>query len=186
MTIHSIMGKPLKHYASDKTSKNRYIMLALENDQNPDTCVVVDIDSISSELRAELVDIINSDECQSVIDPWKVLEKKFFMNYPKQTIMNVLRNLGKIKVLDHNQVLVHLPNDQTKTPKEIADSIREYQKLKSTGTKTVTEALKVNEITETESKNSKEIDELKEQVSQLSNAVASLVEMMKVKESKKK
>jgi hypothetical protein len=186
MTIHSILGKPLKHYASDKNNNARYVMLALENDQNPDTCVVVDIDLLTDEMRAELLEIINSDECQSVVDPWVILDKKFFMNIPNQTIMGVLRKYNKIKVLDSENVLIHLPNNKTQTPKEIANSIREYKKLKATGTKTVTEALKVNEITEAENKNAKDIAELKEQMASISETLTSLVEMMKSKKAEKK
>jgi len=183
MTMTSIMGKPLKHYATDKVTNQRYFMLALENDTNKDECSVVDMDAMPSELRAELTEIINSDECQRVIDPWKVLDTKFFMDYPRQTILAVLRAKHYIKVVDSDNVLIQLPDDKTMTPKEVAAQIREYQKHQS-NTKVVASEIKeaaseVAKFEEIERKNSSDIAELKDQVSSLAQSVAELVGALK-------
>lgn len=179
MTMTSIMGKPLKHYATDKITGQRYFMLALENDTNKDTCSVVDMDAMPSELRAELTEIINSDECQRVTDPWKVLDTKFFMDYPKQTILAVLRAKRWIKIADSDNVLVQLPEDKTMTPKEVAQSIREYKERQSK-TRNVAEgvteaASEVVKFEEIERKNSEDIADLKQQVSNLAESVQALV-----------
>lgn len=186
MTINNIMGKPLKHYATDKNTHARYVMLALENDTDKNTCSVVDIDTLDSDMRSELTAIIDSDECQRVIDTWKVLDKKFFMNYPKQTVLAVLRALRKIKVIDSDQVLIHLPNDVTQTPKEVMNAIREYNGSKSKNvTQTLLDESTISDVKEVENKNSEEIKELKEQVSTLSSSVMELVAMMKEQNGKK-
>lgn len=189
MTMNSIMGKPLKHYATDEVTKARYVMLALENDTDKNTCSVVDIDALDPDLRSELCSIIDSDECQRVVDPWKVLDRKFFMSYPKQTVLAVLRAMRKIKVVDSNQVLIQLPNDATQTAKEVANAIREYNMAKKSHTSLsdfMNEAEKNEEIKEVENKNAEEIKELKEQVSTLSSSIAELITMMKKQETKKK
>jgi hypothetical protein len=175
----SIMGKPLKHYATDRITNQRYFMLALENDTNKNECSVIDMDAMPSELRAELTEIINSDECQRVTDPWKVLDTKFFMDYPKQTILAVLRAKRWIKVVDSDNVLVQLPEDKTMTPKEIAESIREYRQRQSK-TRDVAEGVKeaaseVVKVEEIERKNSEDIADLKQQVSSLAESVQALV-----------
>lgn len=186
MTINNIMGKPLKHYATDKNTHARYVMLALENDTDKNTCSVVDIDTLDSDMRSELTAIIDSDECQRVIDPWRVLDTKFFMNYPKQTVLAVLRALRKIKVMDSEQVLVHLPNDVTQTPKEIMNAIREYNGAKRPQIEqtAIAEGV-INDMKEVENKNSEDIKDLKEQVSALSSSVMELVAMMKEQTNKK-
>ena len=183
MTMTSIMGKPLKHYAIDKMTHQRYFMLALENDTNADTCSVVDMDAMPSELRAELTEIINSDECQRVVDPWKVLDTKFFMDYPRQTILAVLRAKHYIKVIDSDNVLIQLPGDKTMTPKEVVAQIKEYQKHQS-NTKVVASEIKeaaseVARFEEIERKNSSDIADLKEQVSSLTQSVEALVNALK-------
>lgn len=185
MTMTSIMGKPLKHYATDKLTNQRYFMLALENDTDKNTCSVIDMDAMPSELRAELTEIINSDECQRVIDPWKVLDTKFFMDYPKQTILAVLRAKRWIKVVDSDNVLIQLPEDKTMTPKEVAAGIKEYRQQKSK-TRDVAEGVKeaaseVVKFEEQERKNAEDIADLKEQVSSLAKSVGDLVSALTAK-----
>lgn len=189
MTMNSIMGKPLKHYATDEVTNARYVMLALENDTDKNTCSVVDIDTLDPDMRAELCSIIDSDECQRVIDPWKVLDRRFFMNYPKQTVLAVLRAMRKIKVVNSDQVLIQLPNDATQTAKEVADAIREYNRSKKPQTtlaEFMEEATHNEEVKQAENKNAEDIKELKEQVSTLSSSIAELISMMKSKETKSK
>lgn len=191
MTINNIMGKPLKHYATDKNTSARYVMLALENDTDKNTCSVVDIDTLDSDMRAELTAIIDSDECQRVVDTWKVLDTKFFMNYPKQTVLAVLRAMRKIKVVDSDQVLVQLPNDVTQTPKEIANAIREYNKTKTpmpqqSLTEFMTNQTIDEKVKELENKNAEEIKELKEQVSSISSSIAEMLSLMKSQNNKSK
>ena len=182
MTINSIMGKPLKHYATDKATHARYFMLALENDTDKNTCSVIDMDAMNSELRAELTEIINSDECQRVIDPWRILDTKFFMDYPKQTVLAVLRAKRLIKVLNSDQVLIQLPNDQTMTPKEVMNGIREYKnKQKQPENTVVVQEVVSEETKKLEEQNAADIKDLKEQVSSLASSINTLVEALKTK-----
>lgn len=184
MTMNSIMGKPLKHYAVDKNTRARYFMLALENDTDKNTCSVVDMDAMSSEMRAELTETINSDECQRVIDPWKVLDTKFFMNYPKQTMLKVLQALRLIKVLPSDDVLIQLPNEQTQTPKEVMNAIREYnkQQLEKHQPQQIIVNQELNEETrKLEEKNAEDIKELKEKVDVLTSSISELVSALKSK-----
>ena len=182
MTMNSIMGKPLKHYATDKTTHARYFMLALENDTDKNTCSVVDMDAMDTELRAELTETINSDECQRVIDPWKVLDTKFFMNYPKQTMLRVLQAMRLIKVVDSDNVLIQLPNNQTQTVKEVVAAIKEYNEKNIQKTKEVAIANdKVEETIKMEEKNASDIKELREEVASLASSVSALVEALKSK-----
>lgn len=180
MTMTSIMGKPLKHYAVDNVTHQRYFVLALENDTNKDTCSVVDMDAMPSELRAELTEIINSDECQRAIDPWRVLDTKFFMDYPKQTVLTVLRGKRWIKVVDSDQVIIQLPNDQTMTVKEVVNSIKEYRQHKANTRATASEianaANEVVKVEEVERKNSKDIADMKEELDEMRGEVKSLTE----------
>ena len=192
MTINNIMGKPLKHYATDKNTNARYVVLALENDTDKDTCSVVDIDTLDPDMRSELTAIIDSDECQRVIDTWKVLDRKFFMSYPKQTVLAVLRAMRKIKVLDSEQVLVQLPNDVVQTPKEIANAIREYNMSRKAPTMPQPmddfggHGEVAEKVMEAENKNAEDIKELKEQVSNISSSIAELLTLMKSQGSKSK
>lgn len=137
MPINDLTGKPLKHYAQDEVTKDRYIVIALQNDTNPDTCSVVAYDMLDSDLRSELINLVNSDECQRVPEIWKILDKKFFYSYPKSTMLQVLRALRQIRVVEENRVKIELPGDITMTPKEIVNAINEYEEKKKakTGTK---------------------------------------------------
>ena len=154
MPLNDLTGKPLKHYAQDEVSKERYVVIALQNDTNPDTCSVVAYDSLDSDLRSELIAVVNSDECQRVPEIWKILDKKFFYSYPKQTMLQVLRALRQIKVVDESRVKIELPGDTTMTPKEIIEAINKYESEKSNKTATkfhVSEAGVKTPITDTAS-----------------------------------
>ena len=59
-------GRVLKHYAQDTVNRKRYVIIALENQTDPNTCSVIDIDALEPDIRAELVALVNSSECQSV------------------------------------------------------------------------------------------------------------------------
>ena len=182
MTMNSIMGKPLKHYATDKNTHARYFMLALENDTDKNTCSVVDMDAMNTEMRAELTETINSDECQRVIDPWKVLDTKFFMDYPKQTMLAVLRAMRLIKVVDSDNVLIQLPGDQVQTPKQVMEGIREYNaKRKNSANQVAMVTENVEETKKLEEQNAQDIKDLKEEVSSLASSVSALVEALKSK-----
>lgn len=131
MTINSLTGKPLKHYAQDEITKERYVVIALQNDTDPNTCSVVAYDNLDSDLRSELLNAVNSDECQHVPEIWKILDRKFFMSYPNQTMLAVLRALRQIRVVDESRVRIELPGDITMTPKEILDAINQYEAEKN-------------------------------------------------------
>ena len=137
MPLNDLTGKPLKHYAQDEVSKERYVVIALQNDTDPNTCSVVAYDALDADLRSELIAVVNSDECQRVPEIWKILDKKFFYSYPKQTMLKVLRALKQIRVVDESRVKIELPGDITMTPKQIIDAINQYEseKSKSTATK---------------------------------------------------
>ena len=179
MTVTSIMGKPLKHYAADKNTGRRYFMLVLENDTNRDECSVIDMDAMPSELRAELTEIINSEECQKAVDTYKILDTRFFMDYPRQTVLNVLRAKRWIKVLPADDVLIQLPNDEVRTPKEVMEEIRKYEAFKNKSTvaaSTIKQAAsEVAKVEEIERKNSQDIADLKEEVASLAGSVKDLV-----------
>lgn len=132
MTItNPTTGKPMKHYGQDEITKDRYVIIALQNDTNPDECSVVKYDALDANMRAELLSAVNSDEFQKVPEIWKLLDKKYFYDYPKQTMLHVLRALKQIKVVKQNQVRIELPGDITMTPKEIVDSINQYEAEKA-------------------------------------------------------
>ena len=189
MTVMSdITGKPLKHYAVNRDTGARYFMIAYENDTNKDTCSVIDMDMLSSELRAELTDAINSDECQSQLNPYKVLDRKFFYEYPKDSILQVLRKLKLIQVLDSEKVMVQLPNDVQWTPKEIMDGVRTYENkvnstLKGKDKLLAEKDVELNETKKIESKNAEDIKDLKEDIASLKDSIKDLISI--VKESKK-
>ena len=183
MGITNMMGKPLKHYAVDKNTRARYFILALENETDPETCSVIEMDKMESELRAELKEIVDSDDCQREVDIWRLLDTKFFMNYPKQTILSVLRALKVIKVLNTEEVLVILPNDTQMTAKEVMTGIREYrekQKQKRLGYIADTEHSfqpKPEDNKEFETVK-EEVNNLKEVVSNMASVVSSLKDLI--------
>ena len=190
MTVMSdITGKPLKHYAADKNTGARYFMLAYENDTNKDECSVIDMDRLSSELRSELTEIINSDECQSELNPYKVLDRKFFYEYPKDTVLTVLRKLRLIQVLNSENVLVQMPGDVQWTPKQIMDGVRVYENkvnntLRGKDRLLAEKDVELNETKKIESKNAEDIKELKDDLASLKDSIKDLISI--VKESKKK
>lgn len=132
MTITNTQtGRPMKHFAQDESTKERYVVLSLQNDTNPDECSVVNYDALDANLRAELLSAVQSDEFQKVPEIWKLLDKKFFYDYPKQTMLKVLSGLRQIKVVPQNRVRIEMPNDVTMTPKEIIDAINTYEAEKN-------------------------------------------------------
>ena len=75
--IVDINGKVLKHYAQDTINRKRYIIIALCNENDPETCSVVNIDDLEPSIRSELVALVNSPEGQSVEEIWPVLDRKY-------------------------------------------------------------------------------------------------------------
>ena len=196
MTVNSLAGVPLKHYAQDKKTNARYVKMCYANDTDPDTCSVVDIDELDSDMRAELTNYINGDECQKVLDTWTVLNKKFFMNYPKATVLKVLQSLRKIKVVPSDRVTVFCKNNLQASPKEIVSYIKLYEKKekpetlssvlspeekKETPVETVSEPVN-NEVAQT---TNNDIKEIKESLASLTSAITTLVTLLQPKEEKK-
>lgn len=187
MPLNDLTGKPLKHYAQDEVSKDRYVVIALQNDTDPDTCSVVAYDALDSDLRSELIAVVNSDECQRVPEIWKVLDKKFFYSYPKQTMLQVLRALRQIKVVAENRVKIELPGDTTMTPKEIINAINQYEAEKShktatkfhvsdNGVKTpITDAVADSRIDEIETR----MTTVEDKLNTINNNIADLVAALK-------
>lgn len=191
--LNSLSGKPLKHYAQDTITRQRYVLIALQNDTDPDTCSVVDIDALDADTRAELLNYVNSDECQRQPEIWKLLDTKFFMSYPKATMLNVLKQFRQIKVVKSSQVAIQLPDDKTMTPKEVAECIRQYeqQSNKKIGSFNMSEA-EITKFQQEENKNTQEISELKkeisninEQISSLTSSIGDLISALKTSKTKK-
>ena len=195
MTVNNLAGVPLKHYAQDKKTNARYVVICYANETDPDTCSVVDIDELDSDMRAELTNFINGDECQKVLDTWTVLNKKFFMNYPKATVLKVLQSLRKIKVVPSDRVTVFCKNNLTCTPKEVVAFVKLYEKKEKPETLSSvlnpTEKVETTEsksVEENPSASSDDIKEIKESLATLTSAISSLVSALKpqeVKEEKK-
>lgn len=178
MPINDLTGKYLKHYAQDEVTKDRYIVIALQNDTNPDTCSVIAYDALDSDLRSELINLVNSDECQRVPEIWKVLDKRFFYSYPKSTMLQVLRALRQIKVVDESRVKIELPGDITMTPKEIVNAINEYEekKMAKAGTKFhITEdGVKIPLTNDEVSVSNPKIEEMESRMSSLEEKINSI------------
>lgn len=187
MPLNDLTGKPLKHYAQDEVSKERYVVIALQNDTDPDTCSVIAYDYLDADLRSELISVVNSDECQRIPEIWKVLDKKFFYSYPKQTMLQVLRALRQIKVVEENRVKIELPGDMTMTPKEIVEAMQKYEaekasksfskfKVDEDGVKVpLVESMNDSRINDIESR----MTNLEDKLSNINNSIADLVNALK-------
>lgn len=180
-------GKSLKHYAQDAVSRARYIIIALQNETDPDTCSVVDIDALDSELRSELVNFVNSAECQKIPEIWKVLDTKCFMNYPKASMLKVLKALKQIKIVKSAQVIVQCPDDVVRTPKDIIEGLKVYYSQKQNKSfnldKSEEENKQVIEQTQEINELKNEINSIKDNISVLTSSISDLVKALS--ESKK-
>ena len=193
MPVNDLTGKPLKHYGQDEVSKERYVVIALQNDTDPNTCSVIPYDRLDSDLRSELLAVVNSDECQRVPEIWKILDKKFFYSYPKQTMLQVLRALRQIQVVDESRVRIEITPDMTMTPKEIVNAINIYEAEKSQKTaqkyQVADNGVKTPII---ESANSEELETMKTrianmetQINTISSNVSELISALKSSMAKK-
>lgn len=173
MTItHPTTGKPLKHYAQNEVTKDRYIVIALQNETDPNTCSVVKYDALDANLRSELINAVNSDEFQSVPEIWKLLDKKYFYDYPHQTMLHILKALHQIKSVEQNLVKIELPGDITMTPKEILDSIKAYEEKKNQKVFNLNEDKIDN--TQVKLENNEKIDALESRLGKLENDISSI------------
>lgn len=186
-------GKLLKHYAQDTVTRKRYILIALENQTDPNTCSVVDMDALEQNVRAELISLVNSPECQMKEEIWQVLDKKYFLDYPQATMLKVLKAMHQIQVVDSKQVAVSLPGEQIMTPKELANAIKEYKKSKGGNVQQSfvpddDKEVLIEKVGEKEP--NKDMEEVKESIKSLSNTVASLADIVtklaSAEETKKK
>lgn len=187
--LNSLTNRPKKHYAQDMVTKQRYVVISLQNDTDPDTCSVVDIDALDADTRSELLNFVDSDECQRQPEIWKLLDRKYFMSYPKATMLNILKQMRQIKVVKSSQVAIQLPGDKTMTPKEILDCIQKYETQTNAKVGSFNLDKTTAVLTETENKNANEISELKEQVknineqiSTLTTSLSELISALKTKE----
>lgn len=185
--INPETGKPLRHYAQDLVTRARYIIISLQNDTDKDTCSVVDIDALDSDTRAELVNLVNSEECQHQPEIWKVLDRKYFMNYPKQTMLKVLRGLKQIRIVKSAQVAIQCPDDVVRTPKDIIEGLNVYYATKANQGKIgmsnpymPTEMMQTAPVQElptaidNQPANDSEIKEIKEEMTQIKETVGAL------------
>lgn len=185
--INPETGKPLRHYAQDLVTRARYIIISLQNDTDKDTCSVVDIDALDSDTRAELVNLVNSEECQHQPEIWKVLDRKYFMNYPKQTMLKVLRGLKQIRIVKSAQVAIQCPDDVVRTPKDIIEGLNVYYATKANQGKIgmsnpymPTEMMQTAPVQalptaiDNQPANDSEIKEIKEEMTQIKETVGTL------------
>lgn len=185
--INPETGKPLRHYAQDLVTRARYIIISLQNDTDKDTCSVVDIDALDSDTRAELVNLVNSEECQHQPEIWKVLDRKYFMNYPKQTMLKVLRGLKQIRIVKSAQVAIQCPDDVVRTPKDIIEGLNVYYATKANQGKIgmsnpymSTEMMQTAPVQalptaiDNQPANDSEIKEIKEEMTQIKETVGAL------------
>ena len=185
--INPETGKPLRHYAQDLVTRARYIIISLQNDTDKDTCSVVDIDALDSDTRAELVNLVNSEECQHQPEIWKVLDRKYFMNYPKQTMLKVLRGLKQIRIVKSAQVAIQCPDDVVRTPKDIIEGLNVYYATKANQEKIgmsnpymPTEMMQTAPVQalptaiDNQPVNDSEIKEIKEEMTQIKETVGAL------------
>lgn len=190
--ITDINGKILKHYAQDFVNHKRYVLVSLQNGDDIDSCSVIDIDDLDSNIRSELIALVNSPECQSVKEIYPVLNRKFFLDYPSATMLKVLKAMKKILVVKSDQVAIQVPGEQTITPKDLLKAINEYESKKGIAKKQVFDLNDVEEMSKEPVKNEEiesiknDIKSLNEQVSSLVSSLTSLTEALTIKDDKKK
>ena len=191
MTVNNIMGVALKHYAVDKNTNARLFMLAYENQTDEKTCSVVNMDRLNPDLRSELTEIMNSNEVQKTIDPYVVLDKKFFYEYPKDTLLNVLRKMKLIEVKNSEDVLVQMKNDEQWTPDKIMDAIRQStdkfnKTLKGKDQLLKEKTAEIEQVKTIEQKNSSDIEDLRKELSSLKDDIRELISSLKESKGSKK
>ena len=173
--LSNLIGKPLKHYARDMLTNQRYIIISLQNETDKETCSVVDMDALETDIRSELTNYVNSDECQRQMEIWKLLDRKYFMSYPKATMLNVLKQMRQIKVVKSSQVAIQLPNDQTMTPIELLNAIQQYENQKNAKVGSFNmDNVSSNVTNNIENKNAEEILAIKEDVKSINEKIGSL------------
>lgn len=181
--LTDVNGKVLKHYAQDTINYKRYIIIALQNETDPDTCSVVDIDDLESNIRSELVALVNSQEGQFVEELWSLLDRKYFLDYPQATMLKILKAMRKILVVDSKQVAVQVPGDKIMTPKDVAEGIKLYKAKKNSfdnvqhGFNPDSDAKPLIEKVGEKEPN-KEVEELKSEMKTLNDKVDSLVDVL--------
>lgn len=190
--ITDINGKILKHYAQDFVNHKRYVLVSLQNGDDTDSCSVIDIDDLDSNIRSELIALVNSPECQSVKEIYPVLNRKFFLDYPSATMLKVLKAMKKILVVKSDQVAIQVPGEQTITPKDLLKAINEYESKKGIAKKQVFDLNDVEEMSKEPVKNEEiesiknDIKSLNEQVNSLVSSLTSLTKALANKDDKKK
>lgn len=178
--VMDVNGKLLKHYAQDFINHKRYVIVALQNQTDPSTCSVVDIDDLEPNIRAELVALVNSPECQMLKETYPILDKRFFLDYPNATMLKILQAMHKILVVKSDQVAIQLPGEQTITPTDLVKAINEYEskKAKNKVASFDPNAVDANDVDTTKvekTSNDEEIQGIKEDIKNLNTQVNSLV-----------
>lgn len=178
--VTDINGKLLKHYAQDFINHKRYVIVALQNETDPSTCSVVDIDDLDPTIRSELVALVNSPECQMLKETYPILDKRFFLDYPNATMLKILQAMHKILVVKSDQVAIQLPGEQTITPTDLVKAINEYESRKANNRVTAfnPEAVDTANVDTTrveKTTNNEEIQGIKNDIKNLNDQVNSLV-----------
>lgn len=177
--LTSITGNVLKHYGRNIKTNKRCIIIALQNETDKETCSVVEFDTLDSETRAGLVDCVNSHEAQSTVELWRVLNKKFFMNYPHDTMLMVLKKMKQIKVVPNTHIIVEVSATQTATVKQIIEGLDVYYSAKKKGHSSFSLDDNANEQTSFQSSvNNTEVENMKSDIRELKESVSSITESL--------
>lgn len=120
-----------KHYAIHNITNKRLILLCVENERQRGTTIAVAYDELDAETRAELIQIIDSPECQAVKDSWTVLSKKIFMEHPQYTALDYLTKCGFAKTYPVEELTVYLTSTPSATSKmpltKLIQQINDYE-----------------------------------------------------------
>ena len=109
------------------------------------------------------------------------------MNYPKQTMLKVLRGLKQIRIVKSAQVAIQCPDDVVRTPKDIIEGLNVYYATKANQGKIgmsnpymPTEMMQTAPVQalptaiDNQPVNDSEIKEIKEEMTQIKETVGAL------------
>ena len=107
------------------------------------------------------------------------------MDYPKATMLKVLKAMRKILVIKSDQVAVQLPGEQTMTPKQVHDAINAYKSQKKEVVHQTFNPVETEEVAEIKSvvqdsvkTESSDLSELKEGISSLDKKMGALLDSL--------
>jgi len=101
-----------KHYAIHNGSHKRLILLCLENPEDKKTTIAVPYDELDADTRAELINIADSVEGQSVRELYPLLKKKIFQEHPKVAALTYLLTSGYARKYNIDEITVYYSSTQ--------------------------------------------------------------------------